>query len=218
MDEENRKIIKEKIDQAIKKIEEYGDQAEQFSLANEKFNNLLEHQKSLINNVKDLINNCNIFCDETYQKFENEIILTNKKITLEISEILDEAKKSEEGLIKKLDFYISSIDVKISEIEKINSSIELIIQLLEKQLIKNDENFKLILDNILNNNSELDKFTNEFNEKCQLVDEKQKLILSELERLTFQSKKQNDIIFKLILFGFLGIIILILALFIYVII
>ena len=131
---------------------------------------------------------------------------------------MDEAKKSEEGLIKKLDFYISSIDVKISEIEKINSSIELIIQLLEKQLIKNDENFKLILDNILNNNSELDKFTNEFNEKCQLVDEKQKLILSELERLTFQSKKQNDIIFKLILFGFLGIIILILALFIYVII
>ena len=181
MDEENRKIIKEKIDQVIKKIEEYGNQAEQFKLANEKFNNLLEYQKNLITNVNDLINNCNIFCDETYKKFENEIILKNKKVILEMTEILDEAKKCEEDLLKKLDFHISSIDAKINEIKKINSSIEIIIQLLEKQLIKNEENFKLIIDTIISsNNNVLTELTNKFCEEYQLLEAKQKLILDKL--------------------------------------
>ena len=214
MSELDRTIIKEKIEEVLKKTEEYGRQAEQYNLTNKELSKLIEEQVKLKDMFNDVIN--------AYQKFIDYVDATyNEKILQNVDSTLKFVKVESEKVYSKLDDYKSYIDNKLlilyqnhdnlkEELEtkytslsklslemrndldgNINSLVSLNKQVKE-ELTMSLDNFKQDFVNIINENTS--KISNDLN----VVNEDVKKLLDCTAEMKCKIDKSNKI--NLILF------------------
>lgn len=211
MSELDRTIIKEKIEEVLKKAEEYGQQAEQYNLTNKELSKLIEEQVKLKDIFNDVIN--------AYQKFIEYVDVTyNEKILQNANNTLNFVKLESEKVYSKLDEYKLYIDNKLlvlyqnhdnlkEELEakytslsklllemrndlddKINSFLVSLNKQLKEELSISLDNFKQEFVNIINENTS--KILNDLN----VVNEDMKKLLDCTAKIE-KSNKMNLILF-----------------------
>lgn len=106
MNELDRTIIKEKIEEVLKKAEEYGKQAEQYNLTNKELSELIKEQIKLKDMFNEVVNAYQIFIeyvDSTY----------NEKILKDVEGILNSIRSESEKVYTKLEEYKLYLDNKL---------------------------------------------------------------------------------------------------------
>ena len=106
MNELDRTIIKEKIEEVLKKTEEYGKQAEQYNLTNKELSELIKEQIKLKDMFNEVVN--------AYQKFIEYVDSTyNEKVLKDVEGTLNSIKIESEKIYSKLEDYKLYLDNKL---------------------------------------------------------------------------------------------------------
>ena len=167
MDEMDKKVLKEKIDEVFAKVEKYGTQAEQYAKTNDELTNLINEQGKLKDTFLDVANSYKEFI-EYVDKTYNEVILLSCK------ESFDKIKAETDQLVSRIDSFEEIIDAKSDEVK---DKIDSLFESGEKNKQNIIDNIKDLSNKILELNSDIESFKEDIQVIKQQNEEEHKQIM-----------------------------------------